>query len=246
MADSKRIRIFVDKTKQMKNMSMKTFGRCFVVGLISFLLAGPMNAQESNGIISRQPSVGIAFNADTNHPIFSGSLRAMLELGNPMDWLGVNVGLGYRGYFDRNPPAVFLRHPTVSDWLLYTNEDGYTKSVRPVGGQIVFPVELQLRLIKVDDDARLFAGCGVEYGLRLYQSQRYADFYGDHIMNNSSLSIYPMVGIVGDWDEMSVSASLYWRHSMRCAFNYKSLYDKEKFDANNFFGFQITVAFKID
>lgn len=206
----------------------------------------PATAQETRKAFSAQNCLGIGFNADTNHPIFSGSLRLLWEMGKPSDMLAVNVGVGYRGFFDREPPREFLRNASISDYLFYSRENGETKNVRPVGGQIVLPAELQVRLFKLGKNVRLFMGCGAEYGIRLYQSHRYADYYGAHIMRANSLSVYPMLGVIGDsGDDVGISFGLYWRHFVKEPMNYKKLWDSEKFDAKDFFGFQLSLAVEL-
>ena len=215
----------------------------FAIAVMAVAGLMPATAQESRQVFSPNSFVGLGFNADTNHPIFSGSLRLMWEMGKPSDVLALNVGVGYRGFFDRNPPREFLRHPSMSDYLLYSRENGETKNVRPVGGQIVFPAEVQLRLLSLGDDWRLFIGGGAEYGIRLYQSERYADFYGSHVMHANSLSVYPMLGALVDMDDNACLAfSLYWRHFVKEPMNYKELWDPDKFDAKDFFGFQISLT----
>lgn len=222
---------------------MKTFGQWLTIGAITLLMATTnANAQQMRQFLTPKPNFGIGFNADTNHPIFSGSLRVMMELGMPSDYIKFNIGAGYRGYFDRNPPHEFIRNATFSDYLLYSDEYGHSKNVRPVGGQVIIPAEVYLRLINLGDDAFISLGCGAEYGIRLYQSDRYARYYGDHILNDNSFSFYPMITIEGDIEDVYCSASLYWRHNAKSPFNYKNLYDSKKFDALNFFGFQLTVG----
>lgn len=221
--------------------------RGFLLAILASLLTMPSQAQESSQqLLSPSINMGLFFNADTNHPIFTGSLGFKLEFGKPTDWLGFNVGVGYRGFFDRNPPYSFITNRSFSDYMFYSDEYGRSKNVRPVGGQLVMPAEVQLRLISLGDNTRLFFGCGAEYGIRLYQSNRYANYYGDHIFNSYSLGIYPMIGVVADVDELFLSASLYWRHYTQSPFNYQNLYDKDKFDALNFFGFQIVVTLPVN
>lgn len=206
----------------------------------------PATAQESTQVFSPDSYVGFGFNADTNHPLFSGSLRLMWEIGKPTDILGLNLGFGYRGFFDREPPREFLRHSSFSDYMLYSRENGETKNVRPVGGQIVIPAEVQLRLISLGEDWRLFVGGGAEYGIRLYQSHRYADYYGNHMLHANSLSVYPMLGAILDMEgEGSLTLSLYMRHYLKQPMNYENLYDPDKFNARNYFGFQITMGFHL-
>ena len=218
--------------------------RLFAIAMMVAAGLMPATAQEYRQAFTPKNYLGIGFNADTNHPIFSGSLRLIWEIGKPTDMLAVNVGMGYRGFFDREPPREFLRNPNLSDYLLYSRDNGDTKNVRPVGGQIIFPAELQLRLFSLGEDWRFFVGCGAEYGLRLYQSHRYADYYGAHVMNSNSLSVYPMLGAVVDMDdEGSIGLSLYWRHFLKEPMNYKELFDSDKFDAKEFFGFQISLTF---
>ena len=215
---------------------------------IALTVAGllPGTAQEGSQAFTPRSYFGLSFNAETNHPIFNGSLRALWEIGKPSDIIALNFGVGYRGFFDREPPREFLRNASFSDYMFYSRENGETKNVRPVGGQVVLPVELQLRLLRLSDDFRLFVGCGAEYGIRLYQSHRYANYYGSHIMNANSLSVYPMLGVVGDMDDdASLTIGLYMRHFVKQALNYENQWDPDKFDAKNFFGFQISLAFDL-
>jgi len=217
--------------------------KLFAMAVLAVAGLMPAAAQESSQVFSPTSYVGIGFNADTNHPIFSGSLRLMWEIGKPTDRLGLNVGIGYRGFFDREPPREFLRNASFSDYMLYSKSNGETKNVRPVGGQVVIPAELQLRLFRLGEDVTMFIGGGAEYGIRLYQSHRYEDYFGAHIMKANSLSVYPMLGIVVDSDgDVSFSGSLYWRHFVKEPMNYKELWDPDKFDAKDFFGFQLTLG----
>jgi hypothetical protein len=220
-----------------------TFKKTFAIAMMAIASIMPATAQE---VFSPDSYVGLGFNANTNHPLFSGSLRLTWEIGKPSDILGLNVGFGYRGFFDREPPREFLRHSSFSDYLLYSRENGETKHVRPVGGQIVIPAEVQLRLISLGEDWRLFVGGGAEYGIRLYQSHRYADYYGNHMLHSNSLSVYPMLGAILDMeDEGSLTLSLYMRHYLKQPMNYENLYDPDKFNARNYFGFQVTMAFHL-
>ena len=188
--------------------------------------------------------IGASFNADTNDPIFTASLCGKFELGMPTDLLSLNIGIGYRGFFDRRPPVEFLRweNRTLSDEFFYTNKDGTDKGVRPVGGHIVLPAELQLRLIRLGDDARLFLGFGAELGWRLYESSRYEAYYGDHMLNKASMNIRPMIGVCGGDDELNLNLALYWRHYISAPMNYENLYRSKKFDAQDFFGIQFSVT----
>ncbi len=213
---------------------------------IALTVAGLMPATAQEGFRTFTPNsyFGLSFNAETNHPIFNGSLRLLWELNSPSDLLGVNLGVGYRGFFDREPPRQFLRNSSFSDYMFYSKENGETKNVRPVGGQVILPLELQLRMLKLSDEFRLFVGCGAEYGIRLYQSHRYANYYGGHMMNANSLSVYPMLGVIGDLDgDASVTIALYMRHYVKQPLNYENLWDPKKFDAKNYFGFQVSLAF---
>ena len=223
----------------------RIFGKWVLMAIMAVVMTVPASAQKSRQLITPTTGFGVAFNADTNHPLFSGSLRAIMEIGEPSDFLKLNFGAGYRGYFDRNPPYEFLRNASFSDYMLYSKENGETKNVRPVGGQVIIPVEAYLRVVPLGDDVYLSLGCGAEYGIRLYQSNRYGRYYGDHIMNPSSFCFYPLIAIEGDIDEGTFSASLYWRHHTESPFNYKNLYDPEKFDALNYIGFQLSVSFEL-
>lgn len=234
--------------KQMKRTLKRWLGLTVVLAVIS---VQPTMAQQTGGIqiLSPEGTLGIGFNADTNHPIFSGSLTARMDIGQPTDVLGLAIGFGYRGYFDRRPPYEFIRNSTASDYLFYSDENGHSKNVRPVGGMWVIPVEMQLRFLSLGKETRLFAGCGAEYSFRCYQSNRYANYYGkydhSHMLNKSSLSVYPMLGICGGDDDIIYSISLYWRHYTKSVFNYQDMWDPDKFDARNYFGFQISLSFEI-
>jgi hypothetical protein len=234
-----------------KNMERKKKAkrRWVVLAMVGCLCGQPMMAQscgdgEYARVLTPVPFVGACFNADTNDPIFTVSLYGKLELGLPTDLLSFNVGIGYRGFFDRRPPEEFLwwENRTLSDEFFYTNKDGTDKQVRPVGGHIVLPAELQLRLIRLGDDTRLFLGFGAELGWRVYESNRYAGYYGDHMLNKASLNIRPMIGVCGGDDELNLSMALYWRHYVRAPMNYENLYRSEKFDAKDFFGIQFSVT----
>ena len=217
--------------------------RFLMMSFMALLMAMPVSAQRH--FLSPVVNLGVSFDADTNHPLFTGSLRANMEIGKPSDYLKLRFGAGYRGFFDRNPPYEFIRNATVSDFLLYSRDNGETKDVRPVGGQVVVPVEASFRIVPLGDDVYLTLGCGAEYGIRLYQSKRYARYYGDHMMNPNSLSIYPMIGVEGDVDEISLSLALYWRHYTNSPLNYENLRDPKKFDAKNFIGIQLAVGFEL-
>lgn len=183
-------------------------------------------------------SVGGAFNLDFNVPAFSGSLRLMGHVGTVNDFFNINVGLGYRGFFDLEPPREFIENPSFSDWMLYTNDDDYRNEVRPMGGQIIIPAEVMVNFVKIGRNTALFLGIGGEYGFKLYQSHRYGRHYGAHIMSNSSQAFYPMIGIKGDTDDGSFVASLYMRRYVKNCFN-KEL-DIDKFNGKNYFGFQLS------
>lgn len=215
----------------------------------SGLCVQPMMAQSYGDggdarVLTPVSFIGASFNADTNDPIFTASLCGKFELGMPTDLLSLNIGIGYRGFFDRRPPVEFLRweNRTLSDEFFYTNKDGTDKGVRPVGGHIVLPAELQLRLIRLGDDARLFLGFGAELGWRLYESSRYEAYYGDHMLNKASMNIRPMIGVCGGDDELNLNLALYWRHYISAPMNYENLYRSKKFDAQDFFGIQFSVT----
>lgn len=230
---------------------MKAIKQWLVVAMLACVCRQPMTAQvyedDYTRVISPVPFVGVGFNTDTNHPIFTGSLYAKFEMGMPTDLLSLNVGVGYRGFFDSRPPVEFLRweNRTFADEFFYSNtsSDEYRRDVRPVGGHIVLPAEVQVRLIPLSDDIRMFLGFGAELGWRVYESDRYANYYGDHMLNKRSLNIRPMLGVCGGDDEIQFNVSLYWRHYTRCPLNYENLYKPDKFDAQNFFGVQFSCTF---
>lgn len=223
--------------------------RWVVFAIVGCLCGQPMMAQSYGDggdarVLTPVSFIGASFNADTNDPIFTASLCGKFELGMPTDLLSFNIGIGYRGFFDRRPPVEFLRweNRTLSDEFFYTNKDGTDKGVRPVGGHIVLPAELQLRLIRLGDDARLFLGFGAELGWRLYESSRYEAYYGDHMLNKASMNIRPMIGVCGGDDELNLNLALYWRHYISAPMNYENLYRSKKFDAQDFFGIQFSVT----
>lgn len=226
--------------KRTRKSLLSVFLLCTVVLIWGTVV--PVAAQDYRKAITPKLSWGGAINFDTNHPAFSASGRVMAQIGTLDDVLNVNFGVGYRGYFDREPPAEFIYHASFSDYMLYSNNDGHDSHVRPMGGQVVLPAELHLSAIELGEDTRLFAGIGVEYGIRLYQSKRYARYYGAHVMNSNSIAFYPMLGVKFGDEDFCCTLSLYWRHHTQCAFNDKEL-DIDKFTAKNFFGLQLTAAF---
>ena len=233
--------------KKMGVIMGKGLRKMMMVAVLAFFVTMSANGQVTRHLLTPTSALGIGFNADTNHPLFSGSLRLMMEVGKPSDYLKLNFGVGYRGYFDRKPPYEFIRNSTWSDWLLYSKENE-SEEVRPVGGQVIVPVEAYLRILPLGDDVYLSLGCGAEFGVRLYQSKRYGRYYcieGEHIMKPNSLSFYPLIAIEGDIDEGTFCASLYWRHHTMSPFDYKNVYDPGKFDALNYLGFQLSVSFEL-
>lgn len=222
-------------------MNTKTIQREFLVLLLLCLTVFPATAQDiSRNALTPECHFGGYFSADTNHPTFTGGVGFKAQLGNFDDLINLSLGLGYRGFFDRHPPVSFLVHPTFSDYLFYDKGE-HSNDVRPMGGQLVVPAELMLNLVRVDDDIYLFLGIGVEYGLRLYQSHRYGDHYGAHVMTSNSLAFHPMVGIQSTLDDALISFSLYWRHYTKRPLNGEVI-DIDKFTARNFFGLQIGVT----
>lgn len=216
--------------------------KCSFIMVAFFLHAQAATAQNGRKVLSPDFSFGLSFNADTNDPTFSGSLRLMGQMGIPSDVFNLSLGLGYRGFFDRRAPEEFLKNRSFSDYMLYSHEDGSTKKVRPMGGQIIIPAELMLNAYGIKEDLWIFVGCGAELGLRLYQSHRYGDYYGAHTMNSTSLNVYPMAGLQFDLEEAFVNLSLYWRHYITRPLNGEEI-KIDKFEAKDFFGFQVGVAF---
>lgn len=172
----------------------------------------------------------------------SASLAVLANLGQFSDHLNLSIGLGYRGYFDTRPPKEFIEHKTFSDYLLYTNQHGDDKGLRPMGGQIVLPVELTLNLIRVANVGVITLGCEVEGGLRIYQSDRYKRFYSDNVMTPMGLSISPGIGFsfCDDDNDFGGKITLYWRHSLLNSFNSRDL-PVDKFNNRDFIGIQLTI-----
>jgi hypothetical protein len=59
----------------------RRFGKWVMMAVMALLMAVPASAQKSRELITPTTGFGVAFNADTNHPLFSGSLRAIMEIG---------------------------------------------------------------------------------------------------------------------------------------------------------------------
>ena len=175
-------------------------------------------------------------------PAISFSLTAMAQLGTVNDVLNLSLGLGDRGLFDQAPPHEFIYNASFSDYLLYTKSDHREggSEVRPLGGLLVVPLELHVNLFPFNGGA-VFIGSGVEYALRLYQSKRYGEYFGSHILNKYSLSVNPMIGITGDTDEFVFSLSLYFRHYLQNCFNVRDI-PVGKF-ARNHLGLQFSIVF---
>lgn len=180
-------------------------------------------------------------------PSFSASLSLRACMGEATDVFNLSFGLGYRGFWDQTPPHEFVENSSATDYLLYSRSHDENKAgseVRPLGGMAVFPVELHANIVRLCESTFLYIGCGLELGLRLYQSHRYERFYGAHILNASSLSYSPRLGInfYDDDNEMGFSLSLYYRRYRLGCFNYADLPFDDKFNRNNF-GLQIGLHF---
>ena len=198
--------------------------------------------QEYRTVLTPKFNYGAAFQADFNFPTMSASLRFVTQLGGQNDVFNLNLGIGYRGFFDSKPPREFIDHPSFSDYMLYNNDQGET-GIRPMGGQLIVPAELHLNAFRLGESTRLFLGVGAEYGIRVYQSHRYERFYGAHVMRAASMSFYPMLGIdVMDDDDGIINFSLFWRYYSHPALNGAEL-DIDKFTARGFGGIQLTAVF---
>jgi hypothetical protein len=168
-----------------------------------------------------------------------------MHIGEPSDLLNLSIGCGYRGLFDQTPPHEFVENPSYSDYSLYVKSHNWRdegSEVRPLGGMMVFPVDLNANFVRLGESTFLHVGCGLEFGLRLYQSKRYERFYGAHILNKSSLSYSPRVGInfYDDDNEIGVYLSVYYRRYGYGCFNYKELPFDKKFNRNSI-GLQIGI-----
>ncbi len=201
--------------------------------------------------------IGFSLNVDANglhvgrykeskvpdKPAFSASLMATGRLGAATDILNLTFGLGYRGFFDQAPPHDFVQNPSFSDALLYTKkkDESGGSEIRPLGGMLVLPAELHINLIPVSDNGAFFIGGGIEYGVRLYQSKRYEEYFGSHILNKASLSFYPMIGLAGDTDDFGFMLSVFYRRYLVNSFNTKDV-PIDKF-SRNYLGLQFSVVF---
>jgi len=180
--------------------------------------------------------------ADLNLPTTSASLRFVTQMGSQNDVFNINLGIGYRGFFDTKPPREFIDHPSFSDYLLYNSDDDES-GVRPMGGQLIIPAEFHLNAFKLGESIRLFFGAGAEYGVRVYQSKRYERYYGAHVMRAASMSFYPMVGIhINDDEDADINISLFWHYYSHPALNGAEL-DIDKFTARGFLGIQVAAVF---
>lgn len=214
-------------------------------------------AQDDRQFFSSVLGLGLALDVNANglhfgryresqvpdKPAFSSSAVVMARLGRAVDVFNLSVGFGYRGFFDQAPPHDFVHNPSFSDYLLYSrdhseNRDG--SEVRPLGGQLVFPAELHANLARLGDEAFFFIGCGIEYGLRVYQPKRYENYFGAHVLKASSLSYQPMVGVAFDMDDSALTISLYYRRYVRNAFNTAEI-PIDKF-RRNYLGLQIALT----
>ena len=222
--------------------------RIFVLCAILAMVIGAW-AQSGNGgtrsyrqFVTPTLDVTPGFDVDFNKQVVSGSLAVSATMGEAGDLMNISLGLGYRGFWDMKPPVEFLRHPSVSDFLLYTKSSYYDRrnEVRPMGGEFIIPAELHINALRItDDDWMLFVGIACELGLSVYQSNRYRDHYGTKIMRSSAFSFSPRIGISGDEGAFSI----YWRHYASNCFNDRDFAGFD-FASKNHFGLQLT--FRID
>lgn len=242
-------------------MKMRNRLLLFVTALLCFCLSAYSQANEgetpSRPYFSPHLRFGVTLNVDANglhggryresevpdKPAFGGSLVAKLHAGEATDVFNFSIGLGYRGFWDQAPPHEFVRHSTFSDYLLYSrnhsdNRDG--SEVRPLGGQLVIPAEAHINLVRMGDEGSFFIGGGLEYGLRVYQSKRYANYFGAHIMNVASLSYQPMIGIKADLEDFGFMLSLYYKRYIYNAFNTKDI-PIDKFN-RGYLGIQLSIV----
>lgn len=184
--------------------------------------------------------LGASFDIDFNKQVSSASLSVACTMGEATDLLNLSLGLGYRGFWDMKPPEEFLRHPSVSDFLLYRKDYRDRRDeVRPMGGEFIIPAEMRINVLRItDDDWMLCVGMGCELGLSVYQSHRYRDHYGTKIMRPSAFSFSPRIGICGDEGAFSI----YWRHYVKNCFNDRDFADFD-FAGKNHFGIQLSVFF---
>lgn len=234
---------------------MKSRRFLLAVVLLCSILTGA--AQDSRQYASSVFGLGLALDVNANglhsgrykesqvpdKPAFSSSAVMMVRLGRAVDVFNLSVGFGYRGFFDQAPPHDFVYNPSYSDYLLYSRDHSENKDgseVRPLGGQLVFPAELHVNLARLGDEASFFIGCGIEYGLRVYQPKRYEEYFGAHVLNAGSLSYQPMVGVAFDMDAIGLTLSLYYRRYVRNAFNTADL-PIDKF-RRNYLGLQVALT----
>jgi hypothetical protein len=231
--------------------------RFFLVILLALLTDTTAYAQRK--IITPEAHFGLSLNVDANGlhagrykesrvesgPAFSFALAALMHIGEPSDLLNLSIGCGYRGLFDQTPPHEFVENPSYSDYSLYVKSHNWRdegSEVRPLGGLIVFPFELHLNILPLGETSSLFIGSGVEYGLRLYQPNRYARYFGANVMNRACLSVSPEIGITfgDDDDDVQIDLSLYLRHYVYNCFNTKDL-PIGKF-SHNYLGLQAAIT----
>jgi hypothetical protein len=242
-------------SKKKEKMNKRIF--FFIVACWAVVAAGAQSESINRKWFTPSWGFGVMFDADANGlhsgrydypedgPSFSASLTLRAYVGEVSDVFNLSFGLGYRGFWDQTPPREFVVHSSTSDYLLYSrsheqNRDG--SEVRPLGGMMVFPVDLNANFVRLGESTFLHVGCGLEFGLRLYQSKRYERFYGAHILNKSSLSYSPRVGInfYDDDNEIGVYLSVYYRRYGYGCFNYKELPFDKKFNRNSI-GLQIGI-----
>lgn len=208
--------------------------------VFALCLFSPAILQAQRNVFTPAVGIGGGINVDFGNNKSTASLRLQATLGKPDDILNISCGFGYRGWFDLHPPREFIYHPSFSDYLLYHDENGHDKYIRPMGGQLIIPAEAHLNLVPLGDDCFLFAGCGIEYGIRLYKSRRYERHYGAPVLNNSSFAVYPMLGVNIGQENWGGSIALYYRFYTKDCLNSKEI-PIQKFESNNVFGIQFTV-----
>jgi len=217
-------------------MRMKTYWRnLFVaVGMTIGVHAQAQHAdQASGGILTPKLNLGISLSGDWNKQVMTTSLALEGKIGIPSDFLNVSVGLGYRGFWDMNPSLDFCeaypKSATVWNYIgaviaivtiFATDEkpekdekqkkEDVDRGLRPLGGEMIIPVNLHVNFLKLNEKKELmmYAGIGSEFGVTIYQSKRYKEFYGSKFLGPVSLAVAPMIGI----GNKKFEASVYWNH----------------------------------
>lgn len=146
-------------------------------------------------LLTPKVNIGGTLGADVGEEKYSFLFAIHGHVGKATDPLNLSMSVGYRAWLDGKAPRDAREHHTALEYLLFreTEHEEYIRSPRSLGGQFVVGAEANLNLIQLPKGA-IFAGCAMEYGLRVYQGRHDKRFYGTYLMNRNSLAWSPQVG----------------------------------------------------